>query len=55
MGFLLPREKHVLCLRFGYEGQAQYSLSRAGKVPGVSKERIRQIQETALEKLRAAL
>jgi RNA polymerase sigma factor (sigma-70 family) len=55
MGSLPPREKHVLCLRFGLEGQAQHSLSQAGKVLGVSKERIRQIQDTALEKLRAAL
>jgi RNA polymerase primary sigma factor len=53
MGFLLPREKQVLYLRFGLEGQDQHSLSQAGKLLGVSKERIRQIQDRALEKLRA--
>jgi RNA polymerase primary sigma factor len=53
LGFLLPREKQVLYLRFGLEGQAQHTLSQAGKLLGVSKERIRQIQDRALEKLRA--
>jgi RNA polymerase primary sigma factor len=54
-GSLLPRERHVLCLRFGLEGQAHHSLSQAGELLGVSKERIRQIQDRALEKLRAML
>jgi RNA polymerase primary sigma factor len=53
MEFLLPREKRVLYLRFGLEGQAPHSLSQAGQRLGVSKERIRQIEEKALEKLRA--
>jgi RNA polymerase primary sigma factor len=53
MEFLLPRERQVLRLRFGLEGQAQHTLSQAGKLLGVSKERIRQIQNRALEKLRA--
>jgi RNA polymerase sigma factor (sigma-70 family) len=52
MRFLLPREKQVLSLRFGLRGQAQHSLSQAGEVLGLSKERIRQIQDRALEKLR---
>jgi RNA polymerase primary sigma factor len=55
MGFLLPRERRVLSLRFGLEGQEQHSLSQAGKLLGVSKERIRQIQDRALEKLRPLL
>jgi RNA polymerase primary sigma factor len=53
MGSLLPREKQVLYLRFGLEGQAQHSLSQASKLLGLSKERIRQIQDGAMEKLRA--
>jgi RNA polymerase primary sigma factor len=53
MGSLLPRERQVLHLRFGLEGQAQHSLSEAGRLLGVSRERIRQIQDRALEKLRA--
>jgi RNA polymerase primary sigma factor len=55
MGVLLPRERQVLYLRFGLEGQAQHSLSEAGRLLGVSKERIRQIQDRALEKLRAVV
>jgi RNA polymerase primary sigma factor len=53
MGSLLPRERQVLYLRFGLEGQGQHSLSQAGKLLGVSRERVRQIQDRALEKLRA--
>jgi len=49
---LRPREQEVLALRFGLRGQSRLSLSQVGKVIGVSKERIRQIQDRALEKLR---
>ena len=51
---LRPREQEVLSLRFGLGGQERLSLSQVGKVLQVSKERIRQIQDRALEKLRAA-
>ena len=50
---LRPREQEVLGLRFGLGGKPKLSLSQVGKVLGVSKERIRQIQDRALEKLRA--
>jgi RNA polymerase primary sigma factor len=48
-----PRERQVLALRFGLEGRPRMSLSQVGKVLAVSKERVRQIQDRALEKLRA--
>ena len=51
---LRPREQEVLALRFGLGDKARLSLSQVGKVLGVSKERVRQIQDRALEKLRAA-
>lgn len=54
MDVLRPREQEVLALRFGLGGQAKLSLSQVGKVLEVSKERVRQIQDRALEKLRAA-
>ena len=54
MADLRPREQQVLGLRFGLGGQARLSLSQVGKVLQVSKERVRQIQDRALEKLRAA-
>ena len=54
MDALRPREQQVLALRFGLGGQQRLSLSQVGKVLEVSKERVRQIQDRALEKLRAA-
>ena len=53
MQALRPRERQVLSLRFGLGGQSRLSLSEVGKVLAVSKERVRQIQDRALEKLRA--
>ncbi len=52
MGTLRPREQMVLALRFGLGGKPRLSLSQVGKVLEVSKERVRQIQDRALEKVR---
>ncbi|RUL86326.1 sigma-70 family RNA polymerase sigma factor [Tautonia sociabilis] len=49
---LRPRERDVLALRFGLGGAPRLSLSQVGKKLHVSKERVRQIQDRALEKLR---
>lgn len=49
---LQPREVEVIRLRFGLEGQAAETLERIGQTFKVSKERIRQIEKKALEKLR---
>jgi RNA polymerase primary sigma factor len=51
---LPDREKMVLSLRFGLGGSPKLSLSQVGQVLEVSKERVRQIQEHALERLRSA-
>jgi RNA polymerase primary sigma factor len=50
---LRPREQHVLALRFGLGGKPRLSLSQIGTILTVSKERVRQIQDRALEKLRS--
>jgi RNA polymerase primary sigma factor len=55
IGSLQPREQEVLALRFGLGGGEQHSLSEAGQRLGVSLERVRQIQEKALNQLRARL
>jgi RNA polymerase primary sigma factor len=54
LGVLTPREQVVLTLRFGLDGQPRHSLNQVSEVLAVSKERVRQIEERALEKLRVA-
>jgi len=49
---LKPREQTVLRLRFGLDGRESQSLSQVSRVLDVSKERVRQIQDAALTKLR---
>jgi RNA polymerase primary sigma factor len=49
---LRPREQQVLQLRFGLGGRQKLSLSQVGKVLAVSKERVRQIQDRAIQRLR---
>ena len=46
------RERRVLELRFGLNGKKVYSLREIGAFEGVSRERIRQIELSALRKLR---
>ncbi len=48
-----PREQFIIKLRFGLDGQPRHSLSQIGAILAISKERVRQIQEAALKKLRA--
>lgn len=52
LGDLPSREQHVLALRFGLNGEEQYTLIEAGKTLGVTPERVRQIEKRALRKLR---
>ena len=55
MNTLEAREAQVLLLHFGLEGQEPRTLARIGKVLGLTKERVRQIKEKALGKLRHPL
>jgi RNA polymerase primary sigma factor len=49
---LTPRERRVIELRFGLNGQRALTLEEVGDRLGVTRERIRQIERHALSKLR---
>ena len=50
---LEPRERRIVVARFGFDGQAPRTFRELGARMGVCKERIRQIQGRAMEKLKA--
>ncbi len=50
---LTPREERILRMRFGIGGMNEHTLEEVGKTFGVTRERIRQIEAKALEKLRS--
>lgn len=52
---LRPMEAEILRLRFGLDGNEGHTLREIGEVYSLSRERIRQIQQRALDKLREAL
>lgn len=52
---LRPMEAEILRLRFGLDGHEGHTLREIGDVYSLSRERIRQIQQRALDKLRDAL
>ncbi|MCK5552872.1 MAG: sigma-70 family RNA polymerase sigma factor, partial [Deltaproteobacteria bacterium] len=49
---LTPREQKILRMRFGIGERTDYTLEQVGKQFGISRERVRQIEERALRKLR---
>ncbi len=49
---LEPRERDILSMRFGLEDGVTHTLEEVGQKFGVTRERIRQIQAKALEKIR---
>ena len=49
---LKPRETEILILRFGLSGERPMKLEEIGKKFGISRERVRQIEATALMKIR---
>jgi len=51
LGALPEREQQVLRLRFGMEDGTSYSLEKVGQLLGISKERARQLQHQALERM----
>lgn len=55
MDALTEREKGIILERFGFNGNGFQTLESIGQKLGVSRERIRQIQDNALRKLRKRL
>jgi RNA polymerase primary sigma factor len=55
MGTLTTRESEILALRFGLKDGKPRTLEEVGELIGVTRERIRQIQDEALQKLRARM
>jgi RNA polymerase primary sigma factor len=51
LGSLSPRERQVLELRYGLDGQHPRTLDEVGRMLNVTRERIRQIQNKSLKKL----
>ncbi|MDO8513017.1 MAG: RNA polymerase sigma factor RpoD [bacterium] len=50
--YLSPREQRILKMRFGLEDGKTHTLEEVGKEFGVTRERIRQIEAKALQKLK---
>lgn len=55
LGHLAPKEAHVIELRFGLHNHEPLTLTEAGKVIGLSRERVRQLERNALRKMRSPL
>ena len=49
---LPEREKKIVCYRFGINGETPRTLEQLGEIMGYSKERIRQLEDSALTKIR---
>lgn len=49
---LSGREMRIIALRFGLEGEGPHTLEQTGRLLGITRERVRQIQEKAVAKLR---
>ena len=52
---LPPRAKDVVVYRFGLEANKKETLEAIGKKYGITRERVRQIQEEGLKKARAEI
>ena len=53
--YLSEREQTILALRYGLDDDEPRTLAQAGEIIGVSRERIRQIEKRALQKLNLML
>src|SRR3989344_6639088 len=52
---LEPRTRDIVVLRFGLENEDPFTLERIGEKHGITRERVRQIVEDALENIRLSV
>jgi RNA polymerase primary sigma factor len=52
LSHLSEREMKIIQLRFGLDGEVPLTLEETGRLLGITRERVRQIQEKATFKLR---
>nr|CAD1843844.1 unnamed protein product [Ananas comosus var. bracteatus] len=55
LGILNPRERKIIQYRFGIHDGERKSLTEIGRMYGLSKERVRQLESRALDKLKESL
>ena len=55
LSILSPKERHIIRLRYGIEDGKLKSLAEIGKMYGLSKERVRQLESRALYRLKQSL
>lgn len=56
MGLSLnDRQKRIIEMRFGFGGHSEHTLEEVGQVEGVTRERIRQIQQRAMQKIECSV
>ena len=51
LSLLTPKEQEIIRMRFGIGIDTTYTLNEIGDIFGVTRERIRQIEKSALEKI----
>jgi RNA polymerase sigma factor (sigma-70 family) len=52
VGYLGPRDREILRMRFGLDGKEALTLDQVAEVLGVTRERVRQLERRALGRLR---
>ena len=53
LGHLAPRERKIIEMRFGLDGKQPDSLEKVGKLLKISRERVRQLEERAIKRLKS--